>query len=531
MRSWWWALLTPLLAGTAIAQPVTLNPPIALLQGEAAGRTSARATVRIFVEAMRSGDIDTARRTLDLSKLNFAVRDTEGARRAMMLNSILNRTEDFDVLKIPEGGSLKRVTIPIRPTDEPAAIGRIELAPLSEGDWRFTAESVEALPQLWVEVHDHIPIHGLVTDYEGALDTGQQLRSRIPRHLWREFFGVETWQWMALALLVAASWLFGKVLKGIVSLPLRRRIGDRASKTLERLKRSISFWVGSMIWLYSLPYIDLPDAPTTVLTITAKIVVTFSGISGGIAIIDLFVLAATDKARGLVKRADSIFFPILRNFARFVVIAVGAIAFLSSLDVNVTGLIAGLGIGGLVFALAAKDSVENIFGSLTILFDMPFGIGDWVKIGPDVNGVVEEINLRSTRIRTFDDSVITVPNSNLTKASVENLGARRQRRINLALGISHQNELDHVLAFADKLREYMRTHPSIRHDNAYAYVTGLSDAGVSVLVQGYIETADYERELEVRQELVGVMARLAAETQVNLGPIHWPLPPVQEKEG
>jgi MscS family membrane protein len=183
-----------------------------------------------------------------------------------------------------------------------------------------------------------------------------------------------------------------------------------------------------------------------------------------------------------------------------------------------------------VIALAAKDSVENIFGSLTILFDMPFGIGDWVKIGPDVNGIVEEINLRSTRVRTFDDSVITVPNSNLTKAAVENFGARRQRRINLTLGISHQNELDHVLTFADKLRDYMRTHANIRQDNAYAYVTGLTDAGVSVLVQGYIMTADYEEELRIRQELVEAMARLAAETEVNLGPIHWPMAPAPEKK-
>jgi MscS family membrane protein len=479
---------------------------------------------------MRKGDLESARKVLDLGALNFAVRDTEGSRRAMMLNSVLNRTEGLDLAAIPEGGRLERVTIPVRPADEAAAIGSLELTPVSPGDWRFTVETVGALPHLWQEVRDSVPIHGFATDYEAALDSAQQIRARIPRHLWREIASVEIWQWIALAILVASGWLFGRILRALVSILLRKKLGERAATSIDRLKRAISYWVAGSIWLYALPYVDLPTQPAAVLTIGAKVALTLAAIVGGIAIVDLVVHSTTERARGLVKRADSIFFPILRNFARFVVVIVAAVAFLSSLDVNVTGVIAGLGIGGLVIALAAKDSVENIFGSLTILFDMPFGIGDWVKIGPDVNGIVEEINLRSTRVRTFDDSVITVPNSNLTKAAVENFGARRQRRINLTLGISHQNELDHVLTFADKLRDYMRTHANIRQDNAYAYVTGLTDAGVSVLVQGYIMTADYEEELRIRQELVEAMARLAAETEVNLGPIHWPMAPAPEKK-
>lgn len=515
----------------AVAQaqfPLPLPTPQA--PTEAATLPTARAAVVSFVEAMQRGDLDTARRALDLRSLNFALRDTEGNRRAMMLNSVLNRAEGFEVSRVPEGGTLERVTLPIRPTDEPAAIGSVELAPTASGDWKFSADTVAALPALWEAVRDSVPIHGLPSDYEGTLDSAQQVRNRVPQHLWREVFGLEIWQWIASALLLAVGWLFGRLLRAVVSLPLRKRLGERAAATLDRLKRAISFWVGSTLWVYALPFLDLPAGLATAITIAAKATLTLAGIAAGFALIDVFVLSTTERARGLVKRADSIFFPILRNFARFVVMAIGIFAFLSSLDVNVTGVIAGLGIGGLVIALAAKDSVENIFGSLTILFDMPFGIGDWVKIGPDVNGVVEEINLRSTRVRTFDDSVITVPNSNLTKASVENFGARRQRRINITLGISHQNELDNVVAFSDRLREFMRSHPEIRDDNAYAYVTGLTDAGVSVLVQGYISTSDYEAELRVRQELVEAMARLAAESGVNLGPIHWPAPPTQEKK-
>jgi len=516
--------VVPLLAGFALAgaQLSTLQTPSPQTQAAAPTAPTARDAVRQFLVAARRGDFDTARERLDLSQMSFAIRDAEGIRRAQMLNSVLNRAAGFDPETIPSGSALAKVTIPIRPDGNSATMASVELTPDRDGDWRFSADTVAALPMVWKQIHDHVPVNGLLTDYEGGLGTTQLLRSKVGRHLWREVFFIEIWQWIAIGVLIAIGWFGGRIVRAVAVWPLRRKLGERGQKPLRRARRSISWGLSGGLWVWALPYLDLSEGAAALIAIAAKGMLAIAGVGLGFAIFDIAVLLSQERARGLVKRADSIFIPILRNFARAVIVCVAAFGFLTSLDINVTGLIAGLGIGGLVVALAAKDSVENLFGSLTILFDMPFGIGDWVKIGSDVNGIVEEINLRSTKVRTFDDSLITVPNSNLTKASVENFGARRQRRINLGLGISHQNELDHVLAFADKLRQFMRAHPSIRPENAFAYVTGLTDAGVSVLVQGYIVTTDYEDELRVRQELVEAMARLAAECEVDLGPIHWP---------
>lgn len=495
------------------------------------GQPNARAAVFAFLSAMKAGDLDAARQVLDLSDLNFAIRDTEGSRRAQMLNSVLNRIDHFRPETISDKSDLRKVVIPLKTSEGNSDIGRLELAPMGASDWRFTAETVGALPSLWVEVRDQVPLNDLPTEYEGTLDSAQELRSRINRQLWREFLGVETWQWLAFAVLIAAGWLFGRFLRLVVISPLRKKLGEEGMRDWRHLKRGISWWVSASLWFYALPYLDLPGWLGAPLTILVKTALTVAGILIGVILVDIVVHMASRRTKSLVRRADSLYFPILRNFARFIVIGVAVLAYMASLDVNVTGFVAGLGIGGLVLALAAKDSVENIFGSLTILFDMPFGLGDWVKIGADVNGVVEEINLRSTRIRTFADSVVTVPNSNLTKAAVENFGARRQRRIDLNVGISHRNELDDVIRFADKLRDWMRSDPHIRPDNAYAYVSSLSDAGVTVLVQGYILTSDYEEELRVRQTLVESMAKLAAEEGVELGPINWPTlhPPAAAK--
>jgi small-conductance mechanosensitive channel len=122
-------------------------------------------------------------------------------------------------------------------------------------------------------------------------------------------------------------------------------------------------------------------------------------------------------------------------------------------------LLAGLGIGGIAFALAAKDTVENLFGSVTVLVDRPFQVGDWVVIG-DQEGTVEEIGFRSMRLRTFYNSRITIPNSLLVKSAVDNLGARRYRRVKCMIGVQYDTPPDRIEAFCEGIRELIRRHPA-----------------------------------------------------------------------
>ncbi len=474
-----------------------------------------------FLGAMQSGDTDTARRSLDLRDINFALRDTEGVRRAKLLYSVLNRIDGFNLDKLPDTPDGTMASIPIKLKDIPLTIGSVTLVPNADRNWLVSSETVASLPIFWEQVRDHVPVNGFATDYEVDLDPYQQLRGRMPPALWHEFLFIEIWQWIGLAVLLAASWLIGIALRLIVVGPLRKHLNADSVATLKRLKRGIGWLVACTLWGAALPYFDLPHPLTIGLTLALKVFgAVFALVLGG-AILDLLFDAAANRASKLVRRGDSIFFPIARKFARFLYFAVVILGLLSSLDFNVTGMVAGLGIGGLVVALAAKDSVENVFGSLTILFDMPFGIGDWIKIG-EVSGVVEEINLRSTKIRTFADSVITVPNSNLTKAAVENYGARRQRRIDLAVGVSHANGLTSVVALCDQVREWMVAHPKIRPDNAYAFVAGITDTSLTITIQGYILTSDLREELEVRQELVVAMTEAADACGVELGPHNWP---------
>ena len=210
------------------------------------------------------------------------------------------------------------------------------------------------------------------------------------------------------------------------------------------------------------------------------------------------------KKSGYGDRTEKLLVPVASNLVHFLVVCAAILASLGVFGVNVSALIAGLGIGGLVVALAAKDSVENVFGSMTILFDMPFALGDWVKIDK-IDGVVEEINLRSTRIRTFDDTLITLPNSNLIKASVENYGARRQRRLKFTVRVGHGTPIDKVRSFMAAVDLMLQNEEKVDATKITVKANDYEDAGMGVLIQCFFEVNSAADEAVVKSAvLLGV---------------------------
>lgn len=215
------------------------------------------------------------------------------------------------------------------------------------------------------------------------------------------------------------------------------------------------------------------------------------------------------------KRTNNLVLPFAKKFGRATIFVITGVVLLGSMNVNVAGLVAGLGLGGVIVALAAKDSVENVFGSVTLLFDMPFAIGDWVTIGT-VDGVVEEINLRSTRIRTFSDSLVTLPNSNLIKASVENWGQRRFRRLRSRIAIEPEAPADAVEAWLHAIRADMPNWPYLVAERSTVALFDVSDQGIIVQLTAFFEAKTLEDELNSREEVLLRILRLATEHKVPL---------------
>ena len=205
---------------------------------------------------------------------------------------------------------------------------------------------------------------------------------------------------------------------------------------------------------------------------------------------------------------------IASKFINFFVILLSVVLILSFLGVNISNILAGLGIGGLAFALAAKDTLENIFGSLTILFDDIFNIGDYVEID-SVTGTIEDIGIRSTKVRTTLGSLVSVPNSNMIKAVVNNYSLRPYRRIRVTLGVIYSTPAHKIEAFCEGIRELIRNHPYLRSDFYNVNLHNFSSSSLDIMLNCYIKTSDWSIELRERQRLFLDIIRLSRELGID----------------
>jgi MscS family membrane protein len=334
----------------------------------------------------------------------------------------------------------------------------------------------------------------------------------LPDWLRSIHLGLAIWQWIALLLLLLSSLLVGYLVRQLATLSLRARYkipGLEFSQSSKRgTRRAVAILVAAGIWKLVLPSLALPLETNVLIEGIIQIVAAIVLIWLVVSLWNAFCDVLLHRSESIDKRTERLLVPVTRKFVTAVIILGGTLALLALVGVNVISIIAGLGIGGLAVALAAKDSVENVFGSLTILFDMPFALGDWVKIDK-VEGVVEQINLRSTRIRTFEDSLITLPNSNLIKAAVENFGARRFRRQKFPLRFGHESQPDAVEKFCEELRQHIKGLEGVVPEKTIVELNEVTEQWIGVLVICYLDAAAPVDELRLRSKLMAEVLRMA----------------------
>ncbi len=201
--------------------------------------------------------------------------------------------------------------------------------------------------------------------------------------------------------------------------------------------------------------------------------------------------------RELYREIGAFFIKTLKIF----IFSIGLVSILQEWDINVSAFLASLGLGGLAFALAAKDSAANLFGGLSILADRALKIDDWIKVG-DVEGVVEEIGLRTTKIRTFEKSLVTVPNQIIANNPIENFSRRNIRRIKMRIGIVYattRQQMEHILA---DIRNMLQSHPGIAK-NATLIVNfdEFEDSSLSIFIYCFTNTANWQKYLAIKEDI------------------------------
>ncbi|QDK38482.1 mechanosensitive ion channel family protein [Bdellovibrio sp. NC01] len=206
--------------------------------------------------------------------------------------------------------------------------------------------------------------------------------------------------------------------------------------------------------------------------------------------------------------------PFASKILKVLVVVLGVLIVLQSFGLNVMSLLAGLGLGGLALALAAQDTAANLFGSVTILVDNPCKIGDWVKV-KDVEGTVEEIGFRSTRIRTFYNSVITIPNATMAKENIDNMGVRPARRIRQSLGLAYETTPENIEAFCDRVRYLIKQDQKVIPETVTVHFNNFNASTLDVLVNFHLKVYTGPEELEHQQRIFLEIIKIANDMKVE----------------
>mgnify|MGYP001161099892 FL=1 len=216
--------------------------------------------------------------------------------------------------------------------------------------------------------------------------------------------------------------------------------------------------------------------------------------------IDFIGFKLKNRASETESKVDDQLIPFAVDMAKVITVILGVVMILGNVfNVNITALVTGLGIGGVAFALASKESLENLLGSFTIFFDKPFTVGDIVTLG-GVTGVVEKVGFRSTRIRTFDKSIVTVPNKNIISSELDNLGARPVRRVKFNIGLTYDATVNNIKAIVNDIQELIDKHPETNNEGKVRFLN-FGASSLDIMVLYYVNSPDWEVLIDTQEKI------------------------------
>lgn len=217
-------------------------------------------------------------------------------------------------------------------------------------------------------------------------------------------------------------------------------------------------------------------------------------------VIDFMGLILNKRAEATENKMDDQLIPFIIEIAKIITYVFALVIVMGNIfEVNITALATGLGIGGLALAMASKESLENLLGSFTIFFDQPFTVGDVVTVG-SVTGVVEKVGFRSTRIRTFDKSLVTVPNKKMIDAELDNLGLRPIRRVKFNIGLTYETSPEQIKAIVSDIQEMINLHEKTNQDGRVRFQE-FGSSSLDIMVMYFVDSPKWEDLINVKEDV------------------------------
>ena len=499
------AALTTLAPGAVAAQDAEPSPTAAVPEEDlspealaALGTSSPRGAMYQFLTAARASDYDTAATHLNLTNLPPSVRGIPGADLARNLHIVLDQKLwlEWDTMSAEtrgardDGLSASKDRLGTIETQQGKVDLLLEQASWQGGEpiWKIANETVALIPELYDEF--------------GYGPLGQIL----PRVLIeRRILDVRLWQWVAIAVILVlaaiVSLIFARIATWILRPLIARSRSHLDDRLIELAPGPIRLVFFGLLVSLGLPMLGLALPVFQFLSTIAKGLTVVGAIWLLMRLVDVFSALMEER---LVARGQAIAMSVVPLGRRAVKVVLAVIAFLVILQnfgFNVTGLIAGLGIGGLAFALAAQKSIENLFGGVTLIADRPVQVGDFCRFGDRV-GTVEEVGLRSTRIRTLERTVVTIPNADFANMEIENFARRDRIWFHTTLGVRYETTSDQMRYLLVELKKLLVGHPRVHPDPARVRFVGFGAYSLDLEIFAYIMTRDINDFLAVREDLM-----------------------------
>lgn len=373
------------------------------------------------------------------------------------------------------------------------------------GKWYYSRTTIALIPEMFQEVFPFGTsfaqiFHGPFWDFK--------------------ILGMAIAKWVGLLLLLIFSgflfYFVNFLARRFIPIFLQQKlsVSAKVKKEIKRVARIFALFFTTRILLYFLPMFQLPIRLNAFLLKGIGVLSIFFLVLLITRIANIVIHYLEEVAQKTKNTLDDQLLPVLSRIVSIIIWAIGILYILEFLDINVTALLAGISIGGLAIALAAQDTVKNFFGSIMIFLDRPFQIGDWIHFD-DVDGTVEEVGVRSTRIRTFANSVVYVPNGMLADKVVNNMGLRQFRRFKTELGVTYNTAPKKIDLFVKGVQEIIKRHPTTRKDYFEVHLNSFGASSINILLYCFFEAKDWTAELKGRHEIMYAILLLADEIGVS----------------
>jgi MscS family membrane protein len=479
--------------------------PPAASKGDPLGRENPRATVTHFLETCRTGDYEKAAQYLDLDRIPPGEKASEGISLAKQLEAILNSAVQLNIDSLsqdPDGNNTQNVTqIKRYGQAYTLTVARKPPANGSDAIWQFSAETVASIPELAPSAEN--PWIGRYLPK--LFSTIQLLETPI-------------WKWIALALGAIVLLSISRILDRLFSLFTGALAGRGTAGWVpwaREVIRPVRVMVILAVFRLFLEVVDPSAVARLYIGRVLQLILAITIAWCILNLIDLFfrrIETMIDVRHRTVSRS---LIHMGRRTANALVVIFTLLVLLSNWGYNTNTLLAGLGVGGIAVALAAQQTIANVFGGVSVIGDHPVSIGEFGKFG-DLLGTVEDIGMRSTRVRTLNRTVVSVPNSSFASFNLENYSVRDKILFNPTFQIQRSTPEEKIHALIDALGKALGADKHVELGPTPVRLTGLAAASFSLEIFCYVLTAEIDEFYQIQGGLLLAVSNTLKSTGVEL---------------